>query len=289
MALKASRVEMPDLSGQVAVVTGASRGIGKALSLRLAEAGVEVVVVAKSEVGREGLPGSIHDTVAEIEAAGGKARALRANLRHEADVQRMIEETLQQCGRIDILINNAGALFMAPVGATPMKRFDLVHQVNARAPFQAAQMCLEPMARQGGGHIINLSPPIEPEILPGKVAYCMSKFGMSLLTLGLGPEVAAQGICVASLWPATIVESQASINHKMGTPDMWRGPEVLADALIALLSQPKDEINGRIWLDEELLARCGVDDLAPYSVVEGGTPLRIVGAGNWMAPSGQKG
>ena len=176
-SLQPSLVPIPDLSGQVAIVTGASRGIGKTIALRLAEAGAAVVVAAKSERSRELLPGSIHETVAEIEADGGKALALKIDLRDEAQVEALVSQTLEHFGRVDILVNNAGALWMQPVGETPMKRFDLVHSINARAPFQAAQLCLAPMRAQGGGRILNLSPPLEMAMLPSKVAYCMSKFG----------------------------------------------------------------------------------------------------------------
>jgi len=170
---------------------------------------------------------------------------------------------------------------MQPVGETPMKRFDLVHSINARAPFQAAQLCLAPMRAQGGGRILNLSPPLEMAMLPSKVAYCMSKFGQSLLSLGLAAELKGEPIAVASLWPATIVESQASINHKMGGPEHWRKPEVVADAVLAWLSLPVTEASGKIWLDEEALAAVGITELEGYNCVEGGQPIRIVGGGGW--------
>jgi len=280
-SLQPSLVPIPDLSGQVAIVTGASRGIGKTIALRLAEAGAAVVVAAKSERSRELLPGSIHETVAEIEADGGKALALKIDLRDEAQVEALVSQTLEHFGRVDILVNNAGALWMQPVGETPMKRFDLVHSINARAPFQAAQLCLAPMRAQGGGRILNLSPPLEMAMLPSKVAYCMSKFGQSLLSLGLAAELKGEPIAVASLWPATIVESQASINHKMGGPEHWRKPEVVADAVLAWLSLPVTEASGKIWLDEEALAAVGITELEGYNCVEGGQPIRIVGGGGW--------
>lgn len=281
MSLQPSLVPVPDLSGQVAIVTGASRGIGKAIAQRLAEAGALVVVAAKSERSRDLLPGSIHETVDEIVAAGGQAQAMKVDLRDEAQVTGMIEATLKEYGRVDLLVNNAGALWMQPVADTPLKRFDLVHAINARAPFLAASLCLPAMRAQGGGRILNLSPPLEMEMLPAKVAYCMSKFGQSLLSLGLAAELEGEPIAVASLWPATIVESQASINHGMGGPEWWRKPEVVADAVLAWCTLPVEEASGKIWLDEEVLAAVGVDDLAPYNCVEGGQPMRIVGVGGW--------
>jgi len=280
-SLQPCLIPVPDLSGQVAIVTGASRGIGKAIALRLAEAGAAVVVAAKSERSRDLLPGSIHETVAEIEADGGKALALKTDLRDEAQVEALVSQTLEHFGRVDLLVNNAGALWMQPVGETPMKRFDLVHSINARAPFQAAQLCLAPMRAQGGGRILNLSPPLEMAMLPSKVAYCMSKFGQSLLSLGLAAELKGEPIAVASLWPATIVESQASINHKMGGPEHWRKPEIVADAVLAWVSLPVAEASGKVWLDEEVLAAVGRNELDGYNCVDGGQPIRIVGGGGW--------
>ena len=281
MSLQSSLIPLPNLAGQVAIVTGASRGIGKAIALRLAEAGATVVVAAKSERSRDLLPGSIHQTVAEIEEAGGKALAMRIDLRDEAQVAALVADTLEQCGRIDLLVNNAGALWMQPVAETPLKRFDLVHAVNARAPFLAASLCLPAMRAQGGGRILNISPPLELEMLPSKVAYCMSKFGQSLLSMGLAAELRGEPIAVASLWPATIVESQASINHNMGGPEWWRKPEVVADAVLAWMTLGVEEASGKVWLDEEVLAAVGVEDLSPYNCVEGGQPMRIVGVGGW--------
>ena len=219
--------------------------------------------------------------VAEIEEAGGKALAMRIDLRDEAQVAALVADTLEQCGRIDLLVNNAGALWMQPVAETPLKRFDLVHAVNARAPFLAASLCLPAMRAQGGGRILNISPPLELEMLPSKVAYCMSKFGQSLLSMGLAAELRGEPIAVASLWPATIVESQASINHNMGGPEWWRKPEVVADAVLAWMTLGVEEASGKVWLDEEVLAAVGVEDLSPYNCVEGGQPMRIVGVGGW--------
>jgi len=274
---------MPDLSGKVAIVTGASRGIGKAIALRLAEAGCAVTIAAKSERSRDMLPGSIHETVEEIEAAGGKALAVRTDLRSAEDVETMVKATVEKFGRVDALVNNAGALWVQPVMKTPMKRFDLVHAVNARAPFLAAQLCAGAMMQHGqGAHILNISPPLEVEMMKGKVGYCMSKFAQTLMSFGMADEMRGDGICVASLWPATIVESQASINHNMGGPEMWRKPEVVADAVLAWMDLPLEEATGKAWLDEEALAAKGVSDLEPYNCVEGGQPFRIVGGAKWV-------
>ncbi|MBC8330316.1 MAG: SDR family oxidoreductase [Planctomycetes bacterium] len=284
----------PDLSGKVAIVTGASRGIGKLIARELAGCGAAVTVAAKSEQARELLPGSIHDTVAEIEAAGGRALAVRTDLRQEQEVEAMVARTVEHFGRVDILVNNAGALWWRPVAETPAKRFDLVMDVNLRASHLAAHFALAPMIERGeGGWIVNLSPPMDLGLLPGKTGYGISKLGMTMLALGLAEEVRRHGIGAFALWPATVVESQASINHQLGTPDQWRKAEVLSDALLALLSRPLTEVSGRAWLDEEALAGAGVTDLSAYSVVPGGEPLYIHGpkaaGGLWKDRAGRMG
>ncbi len=267
----------PDLSGKVAVVTGASRGIGKCVALRLAECGADVVVAARSVKSRELLPGTIHDTVAEIEALGRRALAVRTNVRDADAVASMIDRAAAEMGRLDILVNNAGALWWETVERTPIKRFDLVMSVNVRAAFAAAAAALPHMARTGGGHIFVYSPPVDLAMLPGKVAYCISKFGMTMLAMGLAPEARAQNVACAALWPATVIESQASINHGLGTPTQWRKPAILADATLAIIGRPIDEVTGRAFIDEEALAEVGVTDLSAYSCVPGGSPMRIVG------------
>ncbi len=267
----------PDLAGRVAIVTGASRGIGRVIARELAACGAAVAVAAKSEHAREHLPGSIHDTVAEIEAAGGRALAVRTNLRKEEEVEAMVARTVEEFGRLDLLVNNAGALWWRPVAETPAKRFDLVMEVNVRACHLAAHHALPHLRAAGGGWIVNLSPPLDLSLLPGKTGYGISKLGMTLLSLGLAEEERAHGIASFALWPATVVESQASINHQLGRPEQWRKPEVLSDALLALLALLRAEVTGHAWLDEEALEAAGVRDLSSYSVVPGGEPLYIHG------------
>jgi citronellol/citronellal dehydrogenase len=268
--------EPPDLTGKVAIVTGASRGIGKVVALRLAQCGCDVAVAARSEVSKPRLPGTIHDTVREIEALGRRAIAVKTNVREADEIEAMVERTVAELGRVDILINNAGALWWMPVAETPTKRFDLVMDVNARAAFVASRAVLPHMAKQGGGHILVYSPPLDMAMLPGKVAYCISKFGMTMLAQGLAEEVREAGIAANALWPATVVESQASINHGLGGPAMWRKAEIVADATLAILARGT-EVTGRALLDEEILREAGVGEFDAYSCVPGGQPLYIVG------------
>ena len=272
-------MDFPDLTGQVAVITGSSRGIGKNIALRLARAGVDIVVAAKSELSRDSLPGSIHETVSEIEALGRQALAVRTNVRDADQLESMVNAALERFGRIDILINNAGALHWRSVADTPPKRYDLMMEVNARAAFVASHFVLPHMIERGSGTIIQMSPPIDLRMLPGKTGYCMSKFGMSLLAMGLGAEVKATEIKSCALWPATAIESQATINHKLGGPQYWRKADILADAVGAILAANSEQVNGKCLVDEDVLSMMGVSDFEPYNCVEGGTPMRIVGDG----------
>ena len=272
-------MDFPDLTGQVAVITGSSRGIGKNIALRLARAGADIVVAAKSELSRDSLPGSIHETVSEIEALGRQALAVRTNVRDADQLESMVNAALERFGRIDILINNAGALHWRPVADTPPKRYDLMMEVNARAAFVASHFVLPHMIERGSGTIIQMSPPIDLRMLPGKTGYCMSKFGMSLLAMGMGAEVKATEIKSCALWPATAIESQATINHKLGGPQYWRKADILADAVGAILAANSEQVNGKCLVDEDVLSMMGVSDFEPYNCVEGGTPMRIVGDG----------
>lgn len=272
---------MNSLQGKVAVITGASRGIGRAIALGLARAGCSVVVAAKSTESTEKLPGSIFTVAAEAEALGGKSLPVQVDLRDADQIESMSAKTLERFGRIDLLINNAGALHWAGILETPPRRFDLVMSVNARAAFLCCRAVLPAMIRQGGGHIINMSPPLDDAILPGRIAYGISKLGMTLLTLGLAEEVRQQNVAVNSLWPATIIESQASINHRMGTPEMWRKPDILVDCVLRLARKQPTEVTGQTLVDEDFLRAEGVTDFSGYACVPGSEPPRLT----WTALS----
>jgi citronellol/citronellal dehydrogenase len=270
---------MSALKGQVAIVTGSSRGIGRAITLGLAKAGCNVVIVAKSTESREKLPGSIFSVAAEVEDIGAKtgARALpvQVDVRDSEQIDAMAAQTLERFGRIDLLVNNAGALHWAGILDTPAKRFDLVMNVNVRAAFLACRAVLPAMIRQGGGHIINMSPPLDLSILPGRVAYGISKLGMTLLTLGLAEEMKLYNVAVNALWPLTIIESQASINHQLGSPEMWRKPEILVDCVLRLAQKKPSELTGQALLDEDFLLAEGVTDFSAYACVPGSEPPRL--------------
>lgn len=267
---------MASESRRVAIITGASRGIGRALALGLAADGWRVVVAAKSVASSEKLPGSIHTVVQEIAAAGGEALPIQIDVRDEAAIEGMAATTVAHFGRVDLLINNAGALFWEKLIDTPGKRFDLVMAVNARAAFLCSRAVLPHMIKQDWGHIINMSPPLDLGFVPGRIAYCISKFGMTLLTHGLAAEVRPHKIAVNSLWPRTIIESQASINWKMGDRRHWRKPEILVDCVKRIVKKEPLQLTGQALIDEEFLRSEGITDFSQYSCVPGEQPTTIV-------------
>ncbi|MEO6419117.1 MAG: SDR family oxidoreductase [Polyangiaceae bacterium] len=263
---------MRALEGKVAIVTGASRGIGKALAIRLAAEGASVVLASKTVDPNPKLPGTLDDVKKEIEAAGGKAFIQPTDVRDESQIIELIEKTAKELGGIDILINNAGALFWAPVEQTTSKRFDLVIGVNVRASFLCASHAIPHIKKRGGGHIINMSPPVTPDVTKDRVAYMISKFGMSLLTEGLAAELKNDKILVHSLWPVTMVESQATIGNHLGEPAMWRAPSVIVDSTLGLLTGKSQIPSGSSVYDEEVLVSMGITDFSGYSCVPGTSP-----------------
>ena len=198
----------------------------------------------------------------EIEQKGGKAFIQATDVREESQIEELVATTVRELGGVDFLINNAGALFWAPVDATPAKRFDLVIDVNVRASFLCASFAIPHMRARGGGHIINMSPPVTPGCTTNRVAYMISKFGMSMLTEGLAGEVAKDNIKVHSLWPVTMVESQATIGHHLGEPAQWRSPGILVDSTLALLTGKSKVPSGSSLYDEEVLESMGVHDFS---------------------------
>jgi citronellol/citronellal dehydrogenase len=273
---------MPSLENRVAIITGASRGIGRAIALGLARAGCDIVVAAKSTASSERLPGSIFTVVEEIERLRARALPVQVDVRDGDQIDAMVARTIERFGRVDILINNAGALWWQPVLETPAKRFDLVMGVNARAAFLASRAVLPHMVERRWGHIINMSPPIDLKVVPGKVAYFISKFGMTLISHGLAEEVRDSNIAVNSLWPVTIVESQASINWGMGSKELWRKPDVLVDCVLRLVQKEPSEITGRALLDEDFLREEGVTDFTSYACIPGTNPPRLP----WLSMGG---
>jgi citronellol/citronellal dehydrogenase len=255
----------PDLSGRVAIVTGASRGIGKAIALRLAREGADVVIAAKSETSTAKLPGSIHDTADEIRALGRRALPVQTDVRSEEAIQNTVAKTIEEFGRVDILINNAGAIWTQRIIDTPPKRFDLMIGVNVRAAYIGSYYVLPHMVKQRWGHILNMCPKLDVRPSPGKVGYMISKLSMARLAIGLAEEHRADNIAANTLWPRTIIESQASINWQMQDRSQWRTPEILCDASCAIFGREPRTSTGRQWIDEDALRElAGVTDFDGY-------------------------
>ncbi len=264
------------LKDKVAIITGASRGIGRCIALTFARQGADVVIAAKSDTPHPTLPGTIHTVAEEVEAVGRRALPVKVDVRDDAMIQTMVDRTMETFGRIDILINNAGALWWQPVLETPMKRYDLVNDVNSRAAFACTQACVPHILAGGGGHVLVFSPPVDLRYLPGKIAYLISKFGMTMLAHGLAEEMEGKPFSINALWPVTAIETAATINFNLGSPELWRKPEILADASLALVTKPPGEITGKALLDEDVLRDEGVTDFAKYQCVPGCEPPRMM-------------
>ncbi len=269
---------MAILDGKVAIITGGSRGIGRTVALTLARAGADIVIAAKSDAPHPKLPGTIFTVAAEVEALGRRALPVRVDVRNDDEIDAMVAQTMAKFGRIDILVNNAGALWWQPVLETPMKRYDLINQINARASFACTRAVLPHMLAKEGGHILVFSPPIDLRALPGKVAYCISKFGMTMLAHGLAAEMAGRPISINALWPVTAIESAATINFQLGGPAIWRKPEILADACLEIVREVPGKLSGQALLDEDFLRTRGWSDFVKYRCDPDSEPPRIMAA-----------
>ncbi|TVS13588.1 MAG: NAD(P)-dependent oxidoreductase [Wenzhouxiangella sp.] len=261
-----------NLAGKTLFITGASRGIGKAIALRAAADGANVVIAAKTERAHPKLPGTIHSAAEEVEAAGGRALAIRLDIRDETAVAAAMAQAADHFGGIDILVNNASAIFLAPTPDVPMKRFDLMFGVNVRGTFVCSQAALPYLKQAANPHILNLSPPLnmDSKWFAPHVAYTMAKYGMSLCVLGMAEEFKADGIAVNALWPRTVIATAAlAMLGDAVNPDHCRKPEIMADAAHWVLSQPAREVSGNFFIDDEALARAGVTDLDHYAVKPG--------------------
>jgi len=264
---------MSTLQGKTLFITGASRCIGKAIGLRAAKDGANVVIAAKTTDPHPKLPGTIYTAAEEIEKAGGKALACIVDVRDEAQIADAVAKAVAKFGGIDILVNNASAISLTGTVATPMKRYDLMHQVNTRGTFAYSQACIPHLAKAKNPHILNLSPPLNMETrwFAPHVAYTMAKFGMSMCVLGMAEELKPLGIAVNALWPRTVIATAAVQNLLGGDESIHgsRSPEIMADAAHYILTRPSREFTGHFCIDDEVLASIGVKDLSKYSMVPG--------------------
>lgn len=258
------------LRDKTVFITGASRGIGKAIAVRAAAEGANIAVIGKTALPNPRLPGTVHATVAEIEAVGGRGLASVTDVRFEDQVAEAIERTVMAFGGIDILVNNASAIFLAASNQTPMKRFDLMHQVNVRATFMVTQQCLPYLKQAANPHVLNIAPPLNMDAkwFAPHVAYTMSKYGMSMCVLGMAEELKSEGIAVNALWPKTAIATAAVQNLLGGQAAMrcCRQPTIMADAAYEIVTQPSCHCTGNFFVDEALLREGGTTDFTKYAV-----------------------
>jgi citronellol/citronellal dehydrogenase len=259
------------LRGKTLFITGASRGIGKAIGLRAAQDGANIAVVGKTDTPHPKLEGTVHSAVQELQAAGGRAIACVADIRFEEQVAGAVARTLEAFGGIDILVNNASAISLTSTEQTDLKRFDLMHQVNTRGTFLCSKLCLPALRRAENPHILMLAPPLhfEARWFAPHLAYSLAKYGMSLCVLGLSEELKRYGIGVNALWPKTAIGTAAIANVVGGASAMvrTRRPEIIADAAHVMLTASSRELTGRFMVDEDVLRAAGQHDFSRYADV----------------------
>lgn len=258
------------LKNKTLFITGASRGIGLAIALKAARDGANVVIAAKTAEAHPKLPGTIHTAAAEVEAAGGKALALQVDIREEAEVKAAIDKTVETFGGLDIVVNNASAIQLTDSQTTDMKRWDLMHQVNARGTFMVSKYAIPHLAKAENPHILMLSPPLDmkEKWFAAHTAYSIAKYGMSLCVLGLAGELRRKGIAVNALWPRTTIATSA-VKFALGGDAMMRAsrtPDILADAAHVIFSKPAKTFTGNFLIDDTFLASEGWTDFDQYRV-----------------------
>lgn len=260
-------------ANKTVLITGATRGIGKAIALKLAAEGANIVIAAKSVEENPKLGGTIFSAAAEMEAAGGKALAVQCDIRYEEQVQQVVDKAVETFGGIDILINNASAISLTTTEQTETKRFDLMHSINVRGTFIVTKTCIPHLKKSANPHILTLSPPLnmDPKWFDKHVGYTVTKYSMSMMTIGWAKEFAKDRIAANSLWPRTTIDTAAVRNLLGGAmlANMSRTVDILADAAYFILSKPSGSCTGNLFIDEQVLAAEGITDLSHYSVVPG--------------------
>jgi citronellol/citronellal dehydrogenase len=252
------------------LITGGSRGIGKAIALRLAKEGYNIAIAAKTTEPHPKLEGTIYTAAKEIEALGVKCLPLPCDIRFEDQIEKAVADTVSAFGGIDILVNNASAISLTPTEHTEAKRFDLMHGIQVRGTFLMCKACIPHLKKSSNAHILNLSPPLNlnPKWFAQHLAYTLSKYGMSMIVLGLAEELKKDKIAVNALWPQTTIAT-AAVQNLLGGETlmrMSRTPEIVADAAYAILAKPATECTGNFFIDEEVLRKEGVTDFSSYAV-----------------------
>jgi citronellol/citronellal dehydrogenase len=266
---------MNTLKDKVIFITGGSRGIGREIALRAARDGAKIVIAAKTDKPHPTLEGTIHTVAKEVEEAGGQGLAIQLDVREEEAVYAAVKQTVDTFGGIDILVNNASAIFIADTLNTPMKRYDLINSCNARATFLCSQACIPHLKNAKNPHILNLSPPLNMKAkwFKDHLAYTMSKYGMSMCTLGMAEEFKSAGIAVNSLWPKTTIATAAiAVNFPKAVLQASRKPEIMGDAAHFILTSNSREVTGNFFIDEDVLKAHGVKDFTKYAM-NPGVPL----------------
>ena len=262
-------LEEPDLSGRTAFITGTTRGIGKQVALALAEASCNIVSTGKTvDDSDSDLDGTIHETATECEEKGVDAHAIQLNLRDEGQIEAAVAEAIDVFGEVDIVINNASAIQMAPVEELPANRFDLLTDVNIRGTYLTSRAFIPHLKEIGGGRILTNAPPVMVDRAPGEAAYAWSKMGMTFVTLSLASELSGTGIAANSFWPVTAIDTRATRYFGMGTEADWRSPDIVADTVLELLARDAD-FTGNAVYDEDVLREAGVTDFSKYNLTEG--------------------
>jgi citronellol/citronellal dehydrogenase len=263
---------MNSLAGRTILMSGGSRGIGLAIALRAARDGANVAILAKTAEPHPQLEGTVHTAAAEIEAAGGQALPIVGDVRDEASIESAVAATVERFGGIDVVVNNASAIDLAPARTLPTKKFDLMHAINVRGTYLLSRHAIPHLEQSGNGHVLTLSPPINlnPVWAGSHLGYTMAKYGMSMVTLGLAEELREAGIAANSLWPRTLIATAAVRNLLGGEASIAksRSPQIMADAAHAILTRPARECTGNFFIDDEVLHQEGVTDLTAY----GGSP-----------------
>ncbi len=264
---------MSSLHGKTIFITGASRGIGKAIGLRAARDGANIVVAAKTAQPHPKLDGTVYTAVQEMLDAGGQGLACVTDIRIEEQVQAAVDQAVKTFGGIDILINNASAIDLSGTLDVSMKRYDLMHNINTRGTFLVSKLCLPHLLKADNPHILNISPPLDmsPVWFSRHVAYTMAKFGMSMCVLGMAEEFRQQGVAVNALWPRTTIAT-AAIKNLLGGEQAMRSsrkPEIMADAAHAILVRNSRECTGNFFVDDDVLRSIGITCLDDYAMVPG--------------------
>jgi citronellol/citronellal dehydrogenase len=265
---------MADLKGKTIFITGGSRGIGLAIAVRAARDGANVAIAAKTAEPHPKRPGTIYSAAKEIEAAGGRALPLRTDIRDEDQVRAAVEKTVETFGGIDVCVNNASAISLTGTLATPIKRYDLMHQINARGTYLTSQLCLPHLLKATNPHILNIAPPLNlsPRWFGPHVAYTMAKYAMSMCVLGMAEEFKGK-VGVNALWPLTVIATAALQLIPGADTDHCRTPAIMADAAHAILTRDAKVCTGNFFIDEEVLREEGVADFEAYAVKPGSALL----------------